>query len=112
MFNSFFQSTFTHENIEEVPVFSSRTDVLLADITITDGMVFDKLSKLKPFKSPGPDGIHPYTLKECSISICRPLCMLYNQSLQSGQLPLDWKVQILFQSLKRESNLKPAITDQ
>ena len=41
-------------------------------------MVFDKLSKLKPFKSPGPDGIHPYTLKECSISICRPLCMLYN----------------------------------
>ena len=83
-----FQSTFTRENTEEVPAFSSRTSVLLTDITITDDMVFDKLFKLK---SPGLDGIHPYTLKECSSSICRPLCMLYNQSLQSGQLPLDWK---------------------
>ena len=72
-------------------LFSSRTDVLLTDINITDDTMFDKLSKLKPFKSPGPDGIHPYTLKECSSSMCRPLCVLCNQSLQSGQLPLDWK---------------------
>ena len=54
-------------------------------------MVFEKISKLKPFKAPGPDEIHPYTLKECSYSLCEPLCMLYNQSLQSGQLPQDLK---------------------
>ena len=54
-------------------------------------MVFEKISKLKPFKAPGPDEIHPYTLKECSYSLCEPLCMLYNQSLQSGQLLQDWK---------------------
>ena len=118
VFNSFFQSTFTHENIEEVPAFSSRTDVPLTDITITDGMVFDKLSKFKPFKSPGLDGIHPYTLKECSISICRPLCMLYNQSLQSGQLPLDWKCANIIPVFKRgvkseASNYRPiSLTSQ
>ena len=26
-----------------------------------------------------------------TVYICEPLCMLYNQSLQSGQLPQDWK---------------------
>ena len=76
-----FQSTFTHENVEEVPAFSSRTDVLLTDITITDGMVFDKLSKLKPFKSPDPDGIHPYTIKECSISIIMQATMYVVQPI-------------------------------
>ena len=56
--NSFFQSTFTHKNTDEVPAFSSRSDVCITDITVTKDMVFEKLSKLKPFKSPGPDEIH------------------------------------------------------
>ena len=80
-------------------------------------MVFDKLSKFKPFKSPGPDRIHPYTLKECSSSIHRPLCMLYNQSLQSGQLPLDWKcaiIPVFKKGVKSEaSNCRPiSLTSQ
>ena len=36
-------------------------------------MVFEKISKLKPFKAPDTDEIHPYTLKECSYSLCEPL---------------------------------------
>lgn len=35
--------------------------------------------------------MHPYTLKACSGSICRPLTLLFNQSLQSGCLPQYWK---------------------
>jgi len=42
--NSFFQSTFTHENTDEVPAFSSRSDVFLTDIIATENMVFEKLS--------------------------------------------------------------------
>ena len=66
------------------------------DITVTEEVEFEKLLKLKSFKPPGTDGIHPYTLKEClsssySVAICRPLRMLFNQSLQSGQLPQDLK---------------------
>ena len=30
--NSFFQSTFTHENTDEVPAFPSRSNVFLTDI--------------------------------------------------------------------------------
>ena len=68
MLNSFFQSTFTHKINDEVPEFPSRSDACLTDITITEDVVLEKLSKLKPYKSPGPDGIHPYTLKECPSS--------------------------------------------
>ena len=81
-------------------------------------MVFEKLFKLKPFKAPGPDGIHPYTLKECSSSICRPLCMLFNHSLQSGQLPQDWKctniIPVFKKGVKSEaSNYRPiSLTSQ
>ena len=82
--NSFFQSTFNLKNSDKVPSFPSRSDVCLTDITGTEEMVFETLFKLKPFKAPGPNGIHPYTLKECSSSLCRPLCMLFNQSLQFG----------------------------
>ena len=32
--NSFFQSTFTHENTDEIPAFSSRS-VCITDITVT-----------------------------------------------------------------------------
>ena len=53
--------------------------------------MLDRLSKLKPFKAPGPDELHSYILRECSSSIYKPLCMLFNQSLQCGQLPHDWK---------------------
>ena len=60
--NSFFQSIFTHKNTDEILAFSSRCDVHIADITVTKDMVFEKLSKLKPFKSTGQDEIHPYTL--------------------------------------------------
>ena len=79
--------TFTHENTDETLAFQSRSYVCITDVTVTKDMVFEKLTKLKPFKSPGLDEIHPYTLKECSYGLCEPLCMLYNQSLQSGWLP-------------------------
>ena len=91
--NSFFQSTFTQERLDEIPVFPIRSPrgIGLADINVKEEIVLDRLSKLKPFKAPGPDGIHSYILRECSSSICKPLCMLFNQSLQCGQLPHDWK---------------------
>ena len=54
--NFFFQSTFTHENTDEIPAFLSRSNVCITDNTVTKDMVLEKLSKLKPFKSPAWSG--------------------------------------------------------
>ena len=56
--------------------------VCSSDIVVTKDVVFEKLSKLKPFKSPGLDGIYPfiYILKETAyVYVSRYVC--YNQSI-------------------------------
>ena len=54
-------------------------------------MVLQKLMELKVNKAPGPDGLHPYVLKACANSLCKPLTILYTQSISSGVLPDEWK---------------------
>ena len=50
-----------------------------------------KLDKLNISKSPGPDGIHPWVLKEVSMSLCTPLAKIFETSIKTGLLPEDWK---------------------
>ena len=47
--------------------------------------------ELKINKAPGPDGLHPYVFKACANSLCKPLTILYTQSISSGVLPDEWK---------------------
>ena len=42
-------------------------------------------------KSTGPDGLSSFFLKEVAVEIAEPLTKLYNISLQSGCIPLEWK---------------------
>ena len=49
------------------------------------------LEGLKPGKSCGPDGLHPRILKELSRELAEPLANLFQQSLDQGYLPSDWK---------------------
>ena len=36
--------------------------------------------------------MHPFILATFCEHLYKPLCLIYNQSLQSGQLPQDWKL--------------------
>lgn len=49
------------------------------------------LKNLNIYKSPGPDGISPRILKECSQVLSSPLALLFNTSFSLGQLPTMWK---------------------
>ena len=49
------------------------------------------LSNLKPHKAAGPDTIPPTVLKELSHQISPILEIIFNKSLQTGQVPNDWK---------------------
>ena len=64
----------------------------LSNISITEEEVLEKLKKLNPSKSPGPDGMHPRVLKETADAIAKPLTIIFNMSLQEGRLPSDWKI--------------------
>ncbi|CAC5409940.1 unnamed protein product [Mytilus coruscus] len=59
---------------------------------IKEDVVLKHLSSLKIDKSPGMDKLHPRLLKEIAESIAKPLCIIFNQSLDSNKsIPTDWK---------------------
>jgi hypothetical protein len=59
--------------------------------TINPSIVASKLKKLKTFKSPGPDGVHPRVINELADCISIPLSTIFNTSLTTGKLPIEWK---------------------
>ena len=63
----------------------------MGDIRTTEDEVRKILSKLKVDKSPGPDNIHPYFLKETANELASPLNIIFNKSLESSELPDEWK---------------------
>ena len=82
--NKFFESTFTREDITNMPVPAFRYNESISNVNISESVVLQKLMSLKDNKSPGPDGLHSYVLKSCAHTLCAPLTKLFCQSLAEG----------------------------
>jgi hypothetical protein len=54
--------------------------------------VFRKLSQIKTRKSPGPDGIPNWFLRDFAFAISEPICHIFNASVQHGTVPACWKM--------------------
>ena len=91
-FNNYFRSisSINDENIT-LPHFELRTDSSLEIITISESEIVDILSNLKVNKACGPDGISHRMLKHTCKTISKPLCTLFNSSLQFTTYPSLWK---------------------
>ena len=63
----------------------------MPDITIFVEGVEKLLVNLNPNKATGPDGISPRVLKEFAHEIAPVLTLIYQRSIDTGILPLDWK---------------------
>ena len=87
----YFSTVFTREQEGETPEESIRCSKKIELCTINPSTVASKLKKLKTFKSPGPDGLHPRVLNELANSISTPLSVIFNTSLTTSVLPTDWK---------------------
>ncbi|KGL94103.1 RNA-directed DNA polymerase from mobile element jockey, partial [Charadrius vociferus] len=55
-------------------------------------MVRDLLQHLEVHKSVGLDGIHPRVLRELAEVLSRTLCIIYEQSWLTGEVPADWRL--------------------
>ena len=57
----------------------------------TEDRVVNLLSRLPSKTASGPDGISSWMLKFTAVSIAYPLQHIFNLSISSGPVPLDWK---------------------
>uniref|UniRef100_A0A4W3J856 Reverse transcriptase domain-containing protein n=1 Tax=Callorhinchus milii TaxID=7868 RepID=A0A4W3J856_CALMI len=93
--NKYFSTVFTIEDTGNIPKIEDQEDNVseqLREINISKEMVLDKLSGLKTDKSPGPDGLHPRVLKEVAIEIVDGMSILFQKSVDTGKVPIDWKI--------------------
>ena len=81
----------THEQPRPLPNKGPSPYSYMPDIIISATGIQHILSNLKPLKAAGPDTIPPTTLKELSHQISSILEIIFKKSLQTGQVPNDWK---------------------
>jgi len=107
--NDFFKSVFTVEDTTDIPRLAERHGgSLITELVITEEMVLEKLKSLKTNKSPGPDMCHPYVLSKLRDEMKKPLCLLFNKSLESGEIPDEWKTANISAIHKKHSKRKPS----
>lgn len=90
--NSFFTSVFTDEDTANIPTPVQMCDVDIGSLTVNEEMFKTRLSNIKQNGAPGPDKITPRILTELKEVVALPLCIIFNKSIRSGEVPNDWKI--------------------
>ena len=90
---SFFSSVFANESSSDVtPSMPCVETTSFCDkILFNHNAAYNKLSNLLPFKSPGPDNLHPFVFKSLCDIVCMPLAIIFQTSLYTLSLPNIWK---------------------
>ena len=112
--NHQFQSVFseainitTSEFIEDQYMQDTRHYPTMQDITITPPGIEKLLQKLDPSKASGPDEIKPRLLKELAHEISPILSLIYQKSLDTGDVPIDWRTAHVSPIYKKGSKYNP-----
>ena len=91
--NKQFTSVYTREPLDNLPnIARTVTTETMHDISINAEDIRKKIEALDSSKSAGPDDLHARVLKETAAEIATPLEYIFNRSLDSGEIPRDWKM--------------------
>ena len=100
-------SNINDENLE-CPAFPCRCEKELNDIVISRNDVLDILKILKLNKASGNDNISHNMLKNTAETVCEPLQILFNLSLNQCVFPLSWKTAIVIPLHKKNERFLPS----
>ena len=92
--NEYFSTVFIRENVDDMPPENEglhTNGAFVTELRVTPDAVTKLLNKLNKDKAQGPDKIPPRVLKELSVPLGIPLSILFNKSLDEGQLPQEWR---------------------
>lgn len=108
LLNMQFQSVFTKENMDTLPVMRPSGIPTIPEILVSAKGVEKLLQNINPSKATGPDNIPPRVLKEYATELAPVLAIIFQVSLDTGLLPADWKVANVSPIHKKGSRQKPS----
>ena len=110
--NKFFSSVFTLEDLGNIPepsrAFLDNGGGRLTQIMFTRENVVEQLKRLKTDKSPGNDELHPKFLHEVREEIGETLAQIFNKSIQSGEVPQEWRDALIVPLFKKGNRSEPS----
>ena len=89
--NNYFSSVFTIEQLNNVPQLGHYEGNILDTFNFSIEEVQEKLQHLNIYKSTGPAMLHPRILLALEEKLARPLPHIFNNSVETGIIPEDWK---------------------
>ena len=93
------------KNISTLPnTCSKHTNNISDTITFSKEDIYKIIKNIDTNKAHGHDMISIRMIKLCSISICKPLEIIFQNCLHSGKFPSKWKKANVVPNLKRERN--------
>ena len=93
-FNGQFTDVFNKNEHTQVPLLD-RSAPFMNDIVISKDGVIKLLKGLNPSKALGPDELHPRVLKELATKLGPVFAHLFQQSMDTGEIPKEWSLAIL-----------------
>ena len=92
---NFSKNSYLDDSGISLPVFLSRTNLKLHNISVTPKMVKKVIMNLDLSKASGPDCIPVVVLKNCEPELSYILAELFNKCLKESFFPDRWKVSSL-----------------
>jgi Reverse transcriptase (RNA-dependent DNA polymerase)/Endonuclease-reverse transcriptase len=109
LLNETFGRAFTRENTANVPdPDQQHHGPELRNLRVTTRDVIFKIKRLRREAAAGPDGIGPAILLETCKEIAPVLASIFNKSIESGDIPSDWKEANVAPIFKKGSRAEPA----
>ena len=106
---NFFKNSNHDDSDISLPVFPSRTNLKLHNISVTPKMVKKVIMNLDLSKASGPDCIPVVVLKNCEPELSYILAELFNKCLKESCFPDCWKVSslvLVFENVGESSTAK------
>ena len=90
-FNGRLTDVFNKNEHTQVPLLE-RSVPFMNDIAVSKDGVIKLLKGLNPSKTLGPDELHPRVLKELATELCPIFAHLFQQSIDTGEIPKEWSL--------------------
>ena len=100
-----YQSVFTVDNGVYPHCTAMMPPNSFCSVSITDDNVLYALNEMNPNSAPGDDGMYVTYLRNLRCFMVEPLKLIFQQSLDTGELPHDWKRGLIIPIYKK--NGKP-----